>query len=880
MSRPCGRLAVLSFVVFLAPIVRGGAPNASMLVGPKTIYPSADASVLIYSREPATFELRLETASGAGETLASNRTEEGWAVIPFRIPAGEESGNYRIAAYIDAGGGPERLAIPVTAIETRVLLIETDKPIYKPGQTIQGRAILLSNALRPLAGAVEVEIRDAKKNKILRREIATNAFGIGTFELPLADELNAGEWTIRARGGDATADETVRVEPYVLPRFKIEVAFDRDWFLPDEPIAGTVRASYFFGKPVDGEIEVVGNRLEEDWEPYARHTAPMAAGEARFELPAIETPSRTREDVHGTSIAITVTDAAGHAEKTVQFLPIPEAPFEVRLIALSPSAKPGQDYDILVETRDPAGQPLSCPVTVTMVAKDDRGQVVEGRTETIVTQGGRARVSLPIPRSVEYLVIDGEASEGPYRSLVHIYGGIAFSPTGSYLTVTRLGEGAIRAGETVAFLVAGTNPGPTHYEVLAGGRAVASGSVPGDTIRMVATPAMAPEAKLMVYRIFPNDEVGTDSVSFAVGGSAETGLSVAFDAEEVEPGSPVKIAIDAGAPAMVGVAVVDESVFALAQNRLDMTRLYREVASQYGGPTDREMMEDFASRPHTLGTKDIISAAGLSVAVSGDPAPSLSVPEGYQFWPGNKAETGTYGLPVLDGGGSEYGLAEPSRVRQFFPETWVWEPMLLTDTAGRATLELTSPDSITNWKLRAVSTSEAGVGIGAGDLVVFQDFFVEPDLPYAVTRGEEMWLPVAVYNYLDAAQTVQLDIEEGEGFQVIGAASVSVDIGPNAVAGARFPIRTTGIGTFPFKLTARGPTRADAVIRPLRIDPEGTRQESVENRVIEAGEAIGFDASFPAGAIPGSEKLILTITGSQVAQALAGLEDLCGVPYG
>jgi CD109 antigen len=342
----------------------------------------------------------------------------------------------------------------------------------------------------------------------------------------------------------------------------------------------------------------------------------------------------------------------------------------------------------------------------------------------------------------------------------------------------------------------------------------------------------------------------------------------------------VKVQISAGVPSLVGLAIVDESVLALSRSRLDVASVYREVAARFGGPSDAELQLEFADRPHTVGARDVLSACGLAAAASGVASGigMLQIPEGYAFWPGSYQNTGSYSLPRLDPAGGP--LAEVERVRRFFPETWVWEPLLLTDTAGRATLELTAPDSITNWKLQAVSTSNAGLGLAAGDLVVFQEFFVEPDLPYAVTRGEELWLPVAVYNYLDAAQKVELSLEPNEGFEILGPASVQVEAAPNSVAGASFPIRAKGLGTFPFHLTARGPLKADAVVRTLRVEPEGSPQESVVNHSLPAGGRVSLDASFGQGAVAGSEKLVLSITGSQVAQTLNGVADLCGRPYG
>jgi CD109 antigen len=876
---------ILIFALLISPLPLPGADTAAaLLVAPKKIFPGSDASVTLHAflapgatPRVAGFKIILSRGEEGGRCLAEGKTDSsGWARVDLAVPRDEAAGAGYLAAEVE--GLADRLTTTVAIVDCPVLLVETDKPIYKPGQTIQARALLLNNRLRPLEGAVEVEIRDGKGNKIFRKDLATNAFGVAPFELRLADELNCGEWSIRAKSVEASTEMTVKVEPYVLPKFRLEVQFDKDWFLESEPITGTVRSSYFFGKPVEGQVVAAASRLDEgEWEEFARSTAPMEGGLARFEIAPVETFPEG-----GVSVDFVVTDSARHAEKTKQFVRIAKAPFEARFRMVSPSAKPGFPFDLAVESFDPGGKPVSASLRVHVFAYDQYGSTVDEEGRNVSTQGGRANVTFSIPADAKYLVLEADTDEGSgSRTLSRIYGPVAYSPSDSYLQLVRLGDGPVSVGEPVRFHVEASRQGATFYEVLSGGRSVLSGHA-GDEIQVVPTPSMAPEAKLIVYRIFPGDEVGTDALTFEVRPSAEAQLKVDFDQLKAEPGAPVKLEISTGEQAMVGLAVVDESVFALSQGRLDLSRVYRELAGRFGGPSQEEFQSSFAERPHTVGALDVLAEAGLTVAVSGvsgsGSTGSLNIPEGFTMWLGGSGDTDGYGLPDLEMGGS--GLAEVQRVRQFFPETWVWQPTILTDTAGRATLELTAPDSITNWKMRAVSTSSSGLGLAAGDLTVFQDFFVEPDLPYAVTRGENLWLPVAVYNYLDSPQTVLLEIEGSDGFQLLGDAALQVEVEPNAVKGASFPIRATGLGTFPFKITARSPQKADAVIRPLKVEAEGSPQEAVENRVLPAGQSCTFDTSFPSQVVPGSERLRMTITGSQVAQTIHGVEDLCGRPYG
>jgi hypothetical protein len=100
-----------------------------------------------------------------------------------------------------------------------------------------------------------------------------------------------------------------------------------------------------------------------------------------------------------------------------------------------------------------------------------------------------------------------------------------------------------------------------------------------------------------------------------------------------------------------------------------------------------------------------------------------------------------------EGGGGGDGLASVTRVRSFFPETWVWLGAPSDAVTGVATLAgITAPDTITSWRFAAFATHPTG-GLGVADataasslLHVFKPFFVSPNLPYSATRGEDLVL--------------------------------------------------------------------------------------------------------------------------------------------
>ena len=89
-------------------------------------------------------------------------------------------------------------------------------------------------------------------------------------------------------------------------------------------------------------------------------------------------------------------------------------------------------------------------------------------------------------------------------------------------------------------------------------------------------------------------------------------------------------------------------------------------------------------------------------------------------------------------GGQAQQQAAPL-LRQFFPETMYWNPDATTDASGRWQAELDMAHTITTWRLTALASAQDGrLGSTTAPLRVFQDFFVDIDLPLALTQGDEV----------------------------------------------------------------------------------------------------------------------------------------------
>ena len=162
--------------------------------------------------------------------------------------------------------GRDHLTYPITIQAPARVLLTTDKPRYQPGQTIHLRSLILNGRTQqPMAGEpVTFEICDGKDNKLFKETRSTSAYGIAATDFVLADELNPGTFHVCAHTTAARSDQAVEVKRYVLPKFNLQVTTGQPYYLPGQTVAGSVQASYFFGKPVsDAMVKLTAATIQE-----------------------------------------------------------------------------------------------------------------------------------------------------------------------------------------------------------------------------------------------------------------------------------------------------------------------------------------------------------------------------------------------------------------------------------------------------------------------------------------------------------------------------------------------------------------------------------------------------------------------------------------
>jgi len=232
------------------------------------------------------------------------------------------------------------------------------------------------------------------------------------------------------------------------------------------------------------------------------------------------------------------------------------------------------------------------------------------------------------------------------------------------------------------------------------------------------------------------------------------------------------------------------------------------------------------------------------------------------------------------------GEARTPHLQQFSLETMLWMPDLITDDNGNKEINFVVSDNLNSWRIMALASTQDGrLGSTTAPLRVFQDFFVDLDLPMSLTIGDEVSVPVGVYNHMEETQIVNIEVEMAGWFELLQKPSLEVEIAGKDIAVVYFRIRAKQIGMKEFQVKARGSQMLGAIQKEVRVYPDGKEITfSNSDRLlipISGGPGeIKEIIKIPEDAIPGTQGLKVKIYPGVFSQVVEGLDSILRMPYG
>jgi hypothetical protein len=227
-------------------------------------------------------------------------------------------GDYQLRARVRTPIEESTIDLPLALYAPARIHVITDRPLYQPGQTVQFRAVALrAHDLSTLDGRPgKWVVTDPSGETVLEEKAPAGDWGIVSGSFPLDKQAATGSWSVAWVSGDAQEQASFTVEPFTLPRFRVEAEASRAFYLPtDVPrVRGTVH--YSSGAPVQGaEIEITWS-VSGAWPPptswleggLPNHARADKSGAFELVLPAIPTDLIDQATLFG---RIAATDPAG-----------------------------------------------------------------------------------------------------------------------------------------------------------------------------------------------------------------------------------------------------------------------------------------------------------------------------------------------------------------------------------------------------------------------------------------------------------------------------------------------------------------------------------------------------------------------------------------
>ena len=207
--------------------------------------------------------------------------------------------------------------------------------------------------------------------------------------------------------------------------------------------------------------------------------------------------------------------------------------------------------------------------------------------------------------------------------------------------------------------------------------------------------------------------------------------------------------------------------------------------------------------------------------------------------------------PASPGGPKNGEEAVPTRA--WFPETFLFQPLVVTTDSGTATVPVKVPDRLTTWRILALGHSRTGSQGGAttsflGTLPTYVDLVVPPFL----TVGDEVKLPIQIVNTTPAPVTSELVIEAKNA--TIGKAGGKRTIPAEGSIVEYVSLKADKAGTIALKAGLVG---TDAVIRTIDVKPSGRPLTTTRSGTLAAPRTLKVEG--PADSDPTTDRVRLLV---------------------
>lgn len=449
--------------------------------------------------------------------------------------------------------------------------LSTDKPIYRTGETVFVRGVILHHALRrPLPANQQtpavLEIRGPKGDVVASGQVTSEDSVLG-FQWKVPDSQAGGQYTIKASypfTGYAPAERDFDIRAYRAPRLKTQIKFLRDGYGPGDDVAATLHVTRAEGGVPAGAAVTVIARVD-GAEVFRGPAKVNSEGVclARFQLP--------QQIARGEGVLALAIEDGGVLETATKTIPILLQTVDLTLYPEGGDLVAGLPNRVYFEAFTPAKKPAD----LAGVIVDQNGkEVAQFRSE----HEGRGRFEFTPKADGKYaLKITQPAGIQTQYSLPDV------KPAGVVLQAQKDVYGA---GEAVQLAVGSVPPDrPLHVslakrETILATTDLQPPGVAGDGLHRIELKLKADDPDgVLIATVWGLDGLPLAERLVFRQPRQSVGVKITADAPQYVPGGKARLTLQTtsadGKPvdAVVGVTVADDSVLEMIERREQAPRL-------------------------------------------------------------------------------------------------------------------------------------------------------------------------------------------------------------------------------------------------------------------------------------------------------------------
>lgn len=734
--------------------------------------------------------------------------------------------------------------------------IYTDRPIYRPGDTVHLKGIArigYDAKYEPVTGSTTVTVRDASYNTLRTEDVALSKYGTYEMDVVLDSKAPLGYYQISSGGGYGS----FQVEEYVAPQFKVGVKGDKEEYISGDTGTWTVSADYYFGVPVQSgtvEYKLVSQDYyfdrysdeyfsfgrgwydrEDGW--YGDHY--IASGKAAIgkDGKAIITKelnidklfsSNNKQSSKLVTLRVTVKNENGQSVSSEHSFIVHRGQFYAGLAMEDYFYNKGQAGTLKVKTVDIKGVPIAKSGLSLLLDRVDwksyKRQEVDGnfyyRSEKTLTKIDTTTLSTDDRGNGSYNFTAGDAGEyqftlsgqdergntitATYGMYVSGEGNVEIKPTNNATLELVSDKVALKVGDTAHFVIKSPYPKSKALVTIVRGNIYEQRVVDLNSniseYSFPVTEQYIPNVEAQVLLLSPLPEVKYGAIDFSVNTKEkELYIAVTPNKKVYLPGESVTLDVrmtdSKGAPVVgeTSLSVVDMSVLALVGNPKK-----NPIAFFYGGsPVVIRTLSN---------VKNVLTVAEIPT--------------------GTKGGSG--------GGGDEL----EKKKRGVFRDTAFWEGTVVTDREGHATIHFTLPDNLTEWQIESVGiTKDTKVGAGYTNFTSRKTLMAVALKPRFVLPGDTFSVGGTIFNESDERQSVTVSVTS-PSLSFTGNVSQSITLDPHSSLSVSFPAlapESKADGVHTFTLSAKNKQYEDVVESTFPIERNETYESTVTaGRVTDA----------------------------------------------